>query len=90
MYAYTLTIESPDEFGALAWASARWEGARVLYDVMHSPDNWDGETFPAVFGLAEHEAWEVKEAIQAEDSGFIPCLSGELTNRIQALLESIV
>lgn len=89
-YAYSFTIESKGEYDALAWAAARWEGATKLYDLMHPPEDWDGETFPVEMGLAEHEAWQVQEAIEAEDAGFIPCLCDELNRRIMNMLAEIV
>jgi hypothetical protein len=89
-YAYSFTIETAGEFQALAWASARWDGATKLYDLMHPPEDWDGETFPVVMGFLEHEAWEVQDAIESEDAGFIPCLCDGLNRRILAMLEGIV
>lgn len=90
MYTYSFTIESQGEFDALAWASARWDGATKLYDLMHPPEDWDGETFPVQMGFHEHEMWEVKDAIEAEDAGFIPCLADALNSRIMALVDSVV
>lgn len=89
-YVYDFVIESKGEYDALAWASARWEGATVLYDTMHPPEDWDGETFPVTMSFQEHEMWVVKDAIEAEDAGFIPCLHENLNNRIQAMLDSVV
>lgn len=89
-YTYSFTIESQGEYDALAWASARWNGATVLYDLMHPPEDWEGETFPVEMGFREHEAWQVQQAIEEEDSGFIPCLCDELNSRIQSMLDSIV
>jgi hypothetical protein len=89
-YPYEFTIKSQGEYDALAWASARWDGATVLYDLMHPPEDWDGETFPAIMGFQEFEMWQVKDAIEAEDSGFIPCLCSDLNSRIQTMLDSVV
>lgn len=89
-YPYQLTIESEAELDALEWAGARWEGAHVLYGHLHVPEDWDGATFPVVMGLAEHEAWAVRDAIEAEDAGVIPCLADALNGRIAAMLNSII
>ena len=88
-YPYSFVVESDDEYQALRWASVRWQGATVLYDLAHTPEDWDGETFPVTFSYKEHEVWEVQEAIEAEDAKVIPCLSSSLTRRIQTMLERI-
>lgn len=89
-YPYSFTIASQGEFDALSWASARWESAAKLYDLMHPPEDWEGETFPVAMGLQEFEAWQVQESIEAEDFGFIPCLAEGLNGRIMDMLSKIV
>jgi len=96
MYPYTFTVETAAEWDALQWASARWEGARVLYDLGHlaqwpgDSDDWDGESFPVTLGYEQWEAWQVQTAIEEEDAGFIPCLCDSLNDRIMTMLGRIV
>jgi hypothetical protein len=90
-YAYTITIENAQEYKDLAWLSDRYESATKLYDLMHpTDDEWDVETFPATFGFHEYEAWQVQEAMEAEDGGFTPCLGGRLADEVLRFLDRIV
>jgi hypothetical protein len=86
-YKVTLTR---DEFNSLAWCSARYESARILFDSMATPED---DEFPCEFRIPESVAWNARDAIAGdggdayEDGGFIPCLDSPA---IRALFESIV
>ena len=82
--AYTLEITEED-MQAIDFARGRYEWATVLSD----------ETEIGTNDLTEHEAWEIREAIEADMEGGhspFPCLcpQSELYSKLVALWEEII
>lgn len=94
--AYRITL-TKSELGSLAWCSARYESARILFDGMEVAEGQSEAaqegSGPCAWVVPEHVARAAREAI-AEDGGdsweaggFIPCLDSPA---IRSLFDSIV
>ena len=90
MYELELTYV---EFRDLAWLSARYESARVLFDgkvlLTEATDDEEG-TAIAVYSIPEHVAWQFVEACEREDGGFVPCCAGTLGDKLIDILQTVV
>lgn len=89
--SYRIRI-TEEERRSLAWLADRYEAARVLYDHLErDADNDLGEQ--AAYLLPEYRAWQFAEAYAHGDGGNpnqIPCCSGPLADKIEALWGAIV
>lgn len=80
-YSLTLTAE---DLSAIAWVGNRYGWSEALSSM------GEGEN-----ELAEHEAWEILSAFEADTEGghqFFPCLNpeSELAGKLFALMDSVV
>jgi hypothetical protein len=92
---YRLTIADNGDYLALEWLSDRYKTAELLYRHGQAPDDWEyiGATsvFPVTLTYAEHEAWEIRDALEDEDPpGVIPCASDSLLAAVHKLTDGIV
>lgn len=93
--AYSLTL-THDERRAIDWVGHRYSNGDRLYlalqhiDVKSTPDeaDWD-HAVDITYNLPEHIAWRIQE-IAEEDNGLWPCFGSALTEKMNALLNSIV
>lgn len=81
-YTYT-TFLSANEVKAIRFLADRYGYAEIIRDAL------DSDTGEVV--LSEADAWELKESVESgEDGGFLPCAGGDLRDKIEGLLLSIV
>ncbi len=83
-YSFPITAE---EVNSLRYIADRYTYAEVLYNLGYTPN--DDESDDGVIALTEGEAWEVQEACEAED-GWLTLMGGELKEKLETLLYSIV
>ena len=88
MYTITLTKEETD---SVDFVGHRYSWSMALQDLL----TYDDEGQPEPISLAEHEAWELRDAFEEDTEGghsFFPMLdhNSELARKLFAFMESIV
>lgn len=73
------------EYNGLAFSADRYNSSRVLYDALEPVEGKEN-----TYTLQEHEAWEVREALEEEDSGTFPLLSNDLATKLHNFIDQFV
>lgn len=91
MYKLTLT---EDERNAIDWIGHRYAHGNDLYSllVQCSPENedWGDSSEIWEISIPEHVAWEIASLKNNDPESWCACFNNELTNKLEALINSIV
>ncbi len=89
MSGYQIERLDREEYATLRWLSCHGYDAGILDAAGVAEEHDDGG---ATLGeLAEHEAWEVNDAIEEDPDAFLSCCgSRSLVEKLRAFLDDIV
>jgi hypothetical protein len=87
--SYRIEIKTVEEEKALYFLSERYESARLLIEAIENANTKPG--YPYHAHITEHDMWEILDTTETEgERGLIPCLGGELGERIHKIFASVI